>query len=303
MLRKTRSHLNYLLLLAMCLLAGCDRGPEPAIMQQDLQDRLNIQFEQNLFSVREFGRTGSAPFRDLETGISGVYTYFDAELEFLQDYSLTDWQGLNLGTLAFAIGANESGVEGFHPQGNVRGDVLTFHGRFAYELNDEGVWTSIDRPPEPGSKLKPEPTADSHGRSPESVLQDARIVLENAQVLDEDTSRSLIVEELAHAIDRIDLRTARLEDKITLGSGSAPGTYYSFSEALSHYAAQQGIALFSAVSEGSVANAVVCRLAHSISASFKAMSLNFCIVVYPARAFIPLGNFARWPVCGRKRCI
>ena len=239
----------------MCLLAGCDRGPEPASLQQDLQDRLDTQFQQDLFSVREFRRTGSAPFQDLGTGLSGVYSYFDAELEFQQDYSLTDWQGLNLGTLAYAIGATESGIEGFHTQGNVRGDVLKFHGRFAYELDDEGGWVSLDKLPGPDSTRKLEPAADSHGRGPESVLGDARALLANAQEFEQDTPRRLIVEELGQAIDRIDLRSARLEGKITLGSGSAPGTYYSFSEALSHYAGQQGIALFSAVSEGSVANA------------------------------------------------
>jgi len=247
--------LNYLLLITICLLAGCNRGPEPDSLQQDLQGRLDTQFQQGLFSVREFGRTGSAPFRDLGTGLSGVYTYFEAEVEFQQDYGLTDWQGLNLGTLAYAIGATESGIEGFHAEGNVRGDVLKFHGRFAYELDNEGGWVSLDRPPGPDSTRKPEPAADSHGRSPESVLADARALLANAQEFEENTARSLIVEEFEEAIDQIDLRTARLEGKITLGSGSAPGTYYSFSAALSHYAGQQGIPLFSAVSEGSVANA------------------------------------------------
>ena len=255
MLRITCSRLNYLLLITMCLLAGCDRGPQPASLQQDLQDRLDTQFQQGLFSVRKFGRTGSAPFRDLGTGLSGVYTYFDAELEFQQDYSLSDWQGLNLGTLAYAIGATESGVEGFHAEGNVRGDVLKFHGRFAYELDGDGGWKSLDRLPELDSTRKPEAAIDNHGRSPESVLGDARTLLANAQKFGQNSARRLIVEELEHAVDRIDLRTARLEGKITLGSGPAPGTYYSFSEALSHYAGQRGIALFSAVSEGSVANA------------------------------------------------
>lgn len=247
--------LTFFLVIAVCLLAGCARGPATSSLQQNLQERLDNQFERGLFSVRTFERTGSAPFRDIETGVSGVYTYFDAELEFQQDYSLSDWQGLNLGTLAFAIGANESGVEGFQASGNVRGDVLKFHGRFAYKLGEDGGWESLDRLPEPISKLQPQRTADTHGRSPESVLQDARSVLASAQELDQDTPRSLIVEELEHAIDRIDLRTARLEGKITLGSGSAPGTYYSFGAALSQYANQQGIALFNAVSEGSVANA------------------------------------------------
>ena len=69
------------------------------------------------------------------------------------------------------------------------------------------------------------------------------------------SEETLIIEELATAIGRIDLSQARLKGDITLGSGVAPGTYYSFGVALSKYAAQRGIELFSAASEGSVANA------------------------------------------------
>jgi TRAP transporter TAXI family solute receptor len=250
-----RSGLHYLLLITVCLLAACDRGPQPASLQQDLQNRLDTQFQQDLFSVRKFRRTGSAPFQDLETGISGVYAYFDADLELEQDYSLTHWLGLNLGTLAYAIGATESGIEGFHAQGNVRGDVLKVHGRFAYESGAQGGWESLDKLSGPDPVVQPEPALDSRGRSPKSVLRDARALLANAQEFEQHTAARLIVEELDTAVDRIDLRTARLEGKITLGSGSAPGTYYSFGEALGHYAEQQGIPLFSAASQGSVTNA------------------------------------------------
>ena len=247
--------LSYLLLIIMCLLTACDRGPEPDSLRQDLQDRLDTNFQQDLFSVRQFRRTGSAPFQDLEQDVSGVYAYFDAELELQKDYNLSDWRNLNLGTLAYAIGATESGVEGFHTQGNVRGDLLRVHGRFAYEPDGDGGWKSHDKLSGPESPLQPEPGVDDHGRSPGSVLSDARALLAKAKEFEQDTSAKLIVEELDKAIDRIDLRTARLEGKITLGSGTAPGTYYSFGDALSHYALQVDTPIFSAVSQGSVANA------------------------------------------------
>jgi TRAP transporter TAXI family solute receptor len=249
------SRLHCLLLLAVCLLTGCGRGPEPSNLQRDLQARLDTQFQQDLFSVSKFRRTGSAPFQDLETDISGVYAYFDADLELQQDYSLSQWQGLNLGTLAYAIGATESGIEGFHAQGNVHGDVLEVHGRFAYELDGDGNWESLDKLSRTAAVVKSEAALDSHGRSPESVLGDARALLADAHEFKQNSSARLIIEELDIAIDRIDLRTARREGKIILGSGSAPGTYYSFGNALSHYAEQRGIQLFSAASEGSVVNA------------------------------------------------
>jgi TRAP transporter TAXI family solute receptor len=86
------------------------------------------------------------------------------------------------------------------------------------------------------------------------VLKEARSLLKNAHQYKADSQQALIIEELDTAVDRIDLRIARLEGKILLGAGAAPGTYYSFGEALSRYAEQRGIPIFSAASEGSVAN-------------------------------------------------
>jgi len=60
-----RGRLGIFLLIIMWLLTACDRGPAPASLQQDLQVRLDSLFQQDLFSVREFRRTGSAPFRDI----------------------------------------------------------------------------------------------------------------------------------------------------------------------------------------------------------------------------------------------
>jgi hypothetical protein len=133
-----RISLKYLLLIVMCVLAGCNRGPSADSLQEELQHRLDTLFHEHLFLVEDFRRTGSAPFRDLENGISGIYAYYDAELKFEQKYSLAQWQGLNFGTLAYAIGATETGIEGLNVNGNISGDVLKVHGRFAYELNNKG---------------------------------------------------------------------------------------------------------------------------------------------------------------------
>ncbi len=255
MARSQHGHYRHLLLLIVLCLAACARGPGPDVLQQELQDRLDTHFQRDLFSVREYRRSGSAPFRDLERDSSGIYAYYDAVLEFNQDYSLSQWHGLNLGTLAYAIGATEPGIEGFRAQGNKRGDLLTVHGRFAYTADGEGGWVSLDQQSGSGPARKPEPGARSPGPSPESVLLDARSLQANAQEYRGDTRSGLIVEELDGAIGRIDLRTARLEGKITFGSGTASGTYYSFGEALSHYAGQQGVPMFSAASEGSLENA------------------------------------------------
>jgi TRAP transporter TAXI family solute receptor len=224
-------------------------------MEQELQDRLDQHFQQDLFRVREFRRTGSAPFRDLENDLSGVYSYYDAELEFQKDYRLSEWLGLNLGTLAYAIGATESGIEGFQAQGNVAGDILGVHGRLAYIRDKQAGWKSLDEESGPRPSHQPEPPVESQGPGPESLLKQTRTLLASGSEYQTDSRKALIVEELGTAVERIDLGIARLEGKILLGSGVAPGTYYSFGDALSRHAVERGIPMFSAASEGSVENA------------------------------------------------
>jgi TRAP transporter TAXI family solute receptor len=133
--------------------------------------------------------------------------------------------------------------------------VLKVHGRFAYKPDDEGNWVSLTEIDGPAPEDKSEAPADSNVRSPKSVLSDARALLGKSLELKQDSPEKIIVDELETAVGRIDLRTARLEGKITLGSGASPGTYYSFGLALSNYARQRDISLFSAASQGSVENA------------------------------------------------
>ncbi len=255
-----RSLWYYPILLLMLLLAGCDRGPGPEVLQQDLQDRLDSHFHEDLFAVHTFKRIGSAPFSDIESGVSGVFVYYDAELQFRQDYSLAQWRGLNLGTLAFAIGATEAGVAGFQSGGNSRGDLLRVHGRFAYAPGDKGAgdtrgWVALDKK----AKAPPPGHVDAvpaqHGRGPALVLEDARALLAVAPDTTLNSHNKVIVEELGNSVNRIDIRLARLDNKMTLGTGPVSGTYYSFGKALSRYAEQQGVGMFGAESVGSVDNA------------------------------------------------
>ncbi len=240
-----------MLLLA---LAGCERGPDAALLKRELQQRLDSNFANGLFTVHSFHRAGSAPFRDIEQDISGVFVYYDAQLQFQQDYSLTAWRGLNIGTLAFAIGATEAGIEGFRSRGNTRGDLLHVHGRFAFQPDTQQGWALIDQPEEQKADQAKSGEPMPEGRSPESVLADARKLLQSQRV--GDPRKSLIIEELSRAVRQVDLRNARLEGKILLASGPVGGTYEVFGAALAQYGEERGVSLYSADSRGSVDNAV-----------------------------------------------
>jgi TRAP transporter TAXI family solute receptor len=243
-------------LLLLPVLSGCERGPDQDRVRQELQQRLDSNFADGLFVVESLHRAGSAPFKDLERGISGVFVYYDAELKFQKDYSLTAWRGLNIGTLAFAIGATEAGIQGFRSRGNTRGDLLRVHGRFAYQQDEQQAWVAIEQADEDHTDMAAMQDRVSEGRSPESVLADARKLLQSASAVADDTRKSLIVEELGYAVTQIDLRNARLDGSILLTSGPVGGTYEGFGEALSQYALERRVPLYSAASRGSVDNAV-----------------------------------------------
>lgn len=241
-----------LVLLMLPALFGCSRGPDEALLRADLQSRLEAGFAESLFSVQTFRRTGSAPFTDLESGASGLYVYYDAELSFLRDYSLTSWRDLNLGTLAFVVGATEQGVQGFEAGVNRQGDALQVHGRLAYERID-GDWVVVD------DVSAPTPTefaglATLEGRGPLAVMGGVRDLVEREPATERGTREAAIVDELRRATSRVDLRFAQLDGRLTLGSGKVPGTYHAFGAAFARFAESRGLPLHAYASEGSVEN-------------------------------------------------
>ncbi len=245
----------WVLALLLCCLAGCKRGPEPALLEQELQARLDTSFQQDLFRVAGFRRTGSAPFNDLVTEVSGVYVYYDAELEFVEDYSLTQWRGLNLGTLAFAVGATEDGVTGFHSRGNTRGDRLYVHGRLAFTRSEGKQWVALRNAVDQSPVKLAEGGRDGSVRGVDAILRDTRLLLAKERAEPVAAAQIIVLDELESALRRIDLAQARIDGKLTLGSGPPKGTYFEFGETLRQVAEQQGVSLFSAESAGSVENA------------------------------------------------
>jgi TRAP transporter TAXI family solute receptor len=251
-MRATSRITGLVALLLLTVQFACSRGPDDAVLSADLQSRLDAGFEQELFSVQGFRRTGSAPFTDLESGASGLYVYYDTELHFLRDYSLTSWRGLNLGTLAFVVGATEQGVQGFEARGNLQGDALRVHGRLAYERVD-GAWQVVDDVSQPTPTEGAAPVT-LEGRGPLAVMGGVRDLVAREPATERGTREAAIVDELRRATSRVDLRFAQLDGRITLGSGKAPGTYQAFGAAFARFAESRGLPLHAYPSEGSVEN-------------------------------------------------
>ena len=132
-----RSFRYILFLVLLGMLSACSRGPGDEILNVEIQQRLDQQFSDKLFKIKKLTRKGSAPRLD---GVDGIYVYYNLELEFLREYNLISWRGLNVGTLAAVLGATTTGIEGFSSSGNKKGDDLSIRGRLGYyQLDDKWV--------------------------------------------------------------------------------------------------------------------------------------------------------------------
>jgi TRAP transporter TAXI family solute receptor len=246
-------HLVLVVIFAL-FASACSRGPDEKLLIQDLQSRLDQGFDEGLFTIRSFKRTGSAPFRNIEQETSGVFVYYDAELEFMRDYSLMSWKGLNLGTLAFVLGSTKSGIKGYHPKTNRKGDKLKVYGRLAYKRKDKEWLTVIDSTP-PMTEKAPGPMA-FEGSGPRSVLKSIRNLLQRHPHAARGTQDATIIKELQLSVTRIDLKFAQLQGQLIFSSGQAPGTYHDFGLAFSQFATDNGLPIHNYISEGSVENAM-----------------------------------------------
>jgi TRAP transporter TAXI family solute receptor len=250
----------------LVVFSGCSRGPATDVLRGELRDRLDGHFEDGLFEIRAFHRKGSAPFAGNAAGEERIFVYYDAELAFTRDYSLTGWKGLNLGTLAFVLGATETGIEGFRSKGNAAGDALLVHGRLALRKLEKGAekaaqetaaeaegWVPV------AASTGPVDAGGSHGQllrgsGPDALLRDVRDLLSRVPQVERGTPDAVVVSELRRAVSRIDLGVAKFDGALTLGAGESPGTYYAFGRALSEFASRKGLPIYSYASEGSIEN-------------------------------------------------
>lgn len=236
--------------IVCCLALGCGRGPDVEDLVAHVQARLDSQFEEGLFRVARFDRRGSAPFHDLEKNVSGVFVYYDANLELQRDYDLSSWRGLNVGTLSYVLGATPSGVAGFRPKGNALGDVLRVHGRLTWQKH-EGEWSAIVSEPirEEGRAAPP-----GEGVGPTSLLATIRKLVSARAIKAPEGREAAIVHELRRAVEEIDLRFARMDGAWVLGTGQTPGTYAAFGKGFARHASARGLPLHAHPSAGSVEN-------------------------------------------------
>ena len=233
-----------------CLgLVACSRGPDEASLREELRNRIDTQFSTDLFAINELSRKGSAPS---SADGSDFVIYYTAELEFQRDYELTDWKGLNVGTLAVVLGATPAGIDGFKQEGNSRGDKLRVRGRLSYRKVG-GSWNSL-RSAAPPKPIDPRSIEALERSGPRSVLHSVRELLDRSPAERGKDRDSIILDEFSQALARIDRRLARLDGKLAFGTGWPAGTYNRFGDSFARYAGEKGFPVFNYASEGSIEN-------------------------------------------------
>ena len=240
--------LRALLITLLLAVSACTRGPDEAVIGDEILGRLDKEFSEDLFTIDSLSRKGSAPV----PGDGGMYVYYDAGLTFLRDYNLTSWKGLNLGTLAVVLGATPEGVDGFKNDGNSRGDMLKIRGRLRYEYLD-GAWVNI-RQTAPAPVSTQAATEVMEGSGPAAVLRHVRDLVQRTPESSKQSSESLIIEEFRKSLSQIDLGIARYEGQLLFGTGWPAGTYNRFGTAFRNHASKHQFDVFNYASEGSVEN-------------------------------------------------
>jgi len=236
-------------LVLLVALTACSRGPDTEEISAEIQLRLDQKFSDNLFQIEKLTRKGSAPRLD---GVDGIYVYYNLKLEFLREYNLISWRGLNIGTLAAVLGSTTTGIKGFSSKGNTKGDHLTIRGRIGYHQKD-GDWVAERFTPIQIEKKRiVAETLDSP--SPDVIVKNIRSLLDQDTAEIRSAKDRVTIRELQRSLSRIDLGHADLNQYYTLGTGWPTGSYYKFGEAFSDYANKHGFKIYNYASEGSLEN-------------------------------------------------
>ena len=98
--------------VACLLLAACSRGPGQKQLESDLQARLDEQFGRQVLEIDRLRRQGSSPLRPGSDGAKRALVYYNAVLQFTEDYDASDWGTLSPAVISQSLGATEQGVAG-----------------------------------------------------------------------------------------------------------------------------------------------------------------------------------------------
>ena len=236
-----------LALMLLPVLASCTRLADEQELQGIVQDRLDAVLQERTFDIKSLRRLGSGPLGS-ENGVARRIVYYHAQLEFLRDYTLSDWESLNAVSLAALLGASERGLSGIDADGNQAGDVLTVRGSISFE--DRDGWQPIGFVAPAAASLGP---GDPDARTAEGLIARIEGVLQESGTADESATQ-VITQELDAAHRRIERRLDRLERALVIAGGPESGEYQLVARTLAAQLTASGIRAAATPTEGSIEN-------------------------------------------------
>ena len=226
------------MLLAIAALAGCRKGPGSEELKGQIQAGLDGSFHQGLFQVEELVRRGSHPYSEDGDERERLLIYYDADIVFLEDYKLSDWDKLNVGSLVSVLGAKPLGVEGVSPEGNVKGDVLAVYGTAAF-VKEGDSWARAAHVPAGVGEDAPDgrPERLPHQLYVEELQEIAREFKGEAAAEDLAYLEQGLSEVLAGARRRL----GKSKNWVTIATGMRSGEYFALGKALEDSLKKAGV--------------------------------------------------------------
>lgn len=267
------------LFLILLVVTGCSRGPDSAALEQQIQNNLDTTFRAGLFKIDSLRRTGSSPTS--AAGEKRLLVYYNARIEFADDYDLNSWDKLNAGTLANSLGATEQGVSGIVPGGNSKGDILMVHGRATFRDTD-GSWQLVTG--SAGAELGAVP--DLENTAPQSgaklLLAEIAEAANTARTNVRGLEAVIVERELTVALRNIHMQLDGKRGATALGSGETAGEYFRVGRALEANLSSAQFPFRNHRTDGSVENA---QLLQSNALALALMQNDIAAMAYTGTGF------------------
>lgn len=276
-----------IVMLLCSALIACQRGPDESALYDQVQAKLDAQFRAGLLKVSELHRKGSEPFVDEDAPGKRLRVYFNAKIEFLQDYDFSLWDALGVRSLASTLGAMPKGVAGINPAGNKKGDILKVYGISTYIWENDS-WAPVLARSAVAGKASP---VDELGNpeSDRSVLSRLSTVLRQAEKDIGFVENVVIKEEIDIALRSISLRFDKKEGAYSLLTGQVGGEYHRLGNAAQRVLQGAGLRLNSYASAGSIEN---CHFINDQAADLALVQNNVAAMAYngegPFKSELPM---------------
>ena len=278
----------YILLLCAILFAGCSKGPNENQVKKHIQQKLDQEFQSGLFKIEYLKRKGTYPYLNDTSFEEQRLIYFRTEISFLKDYKLSNWDGLNMGSLISILGSTPLGIKGVHNKGNKKGDKLLVYGTTAYGLKDK-KWTRLDHHTGILSSKKQDST--SSGKYVNEMEEDnkrqmgAKPLYEQylseisniARSLEKQKDKKFLQDQLASVLRHATFKLAKEKGWITIATGSKLAEYYAIGTALADLNPNKDKIIKAYPSSGSVEN---CNLVEKNSVLFAFSQNDIACMAY-----------------------